>query len=60
MWIRFLEEILDFLLILVSLNDEEIGPVDGPDPTNQVDGGEHLEDADEYLSFAPACSVGDA
>lgn len=46
-----IQKFLHFLLVLHALLKDEPAPVDGPDPSEQVDGREHLSDAQNELSL---------
>ena len=48
---------MDLLLVLDTHLENEPSPVDGINPTDDVNRGEHLNDTDDELSLAPLFRV---
>ena len=55
--IRLVQELLHLSLILDALLQDEPAPEDGEDPAYDVRSGQHLDNANRQLCFAPGTGV---
>ena len=55
--VSFFEELLDFFLVIESLSQQKVAPGDRPDPANDVDGSQHLEESHDQLGLRPRSCV---
>ena len=53
------EECPELLVVALRLDEDEVAPVDGPNPTQDHDGCEDLKEAHDELSFVCSVSVAD-
>lgn len=58
--IRLVQISVDFLFVAEGFREEKPGPVDGPSPADDVNGGQHLEQPGHQLRLGPRKGVADA